>query len=179
MSEQAPAVATPGVQGGQPTPSLRRRMACWLYEGMLLFGVVFLANYLFSTLSQTRHALDHRVGQQAFMFLVLGIYFTWFWHKGQTLAMKTWHIRLVDVSGQPVSQSRALARYVLSWVWFLPSLAFIWGLELPLGPGSVLIMGWIWIWVVLARFHPQKQFWHDAWAGTRLIDSRPMPNPAS
>jgi len=33
------------------TPSLLRRMACWLYEGMLLFGVLFIASYLFSTLS--------------------------------------------------------------------------------------------------------------------------------
>ena len=31
------------------TPSLRRRMACWLYEGILMFGVVFIADYLFST----------------------------------------------------------------------------------------------------------------------------------
>ena len=55
------------------TPSLRRRMACWLYEGMLLFGVVFITGYLFSTLSQTRHALDNRHGLQAFVFLVFGI----------------------------------------------------------------------------------------------------------
>ncbi len=67
-------------------PSLRRRMACWIYEGLLLFGVVFLAGYLFSTLSQTRHALDNRHGLQAFVFLVFAIYFTWFGHKGQTLA---------------------------------------------------------------------------------------------
>ena len=39
-------------------PSLTRRMACWLYEGMLMFGVVFIAGYLFSTLTQTRNALD-------------------------------------------------------------------------------------------------------------------------
>jgi uncharacterized RDD family membrane protein YckC len=155
-----------------PTPGLRRRMACWLYEGMLLFGVVFLADYLFSTLSQTRHALDNRLGQQAFLFLVLGIYFTWFWHKGQTLAMKTWHIRIVDAQSRPLTQARALARYVLSWVWFLPSLALIWSLQLPLGSGSVLILGWVVIWAVLSRFHPQRQFWHDAWAGTRLIDAR-------
>ena len=37
------------------TPSLRRRMACWLYEGMLIFGVMFIAGYLFSSLTQTRH----------------------------------------------------------------------------------------------------------------------------
>ena len=163
---------TPPFSHAPLTPGLRRRMACWLYEGMLLFGVVFLADYLFSTLSQTRHALDNRMGQQAFLFLVLGIYFTWFWHKGQTLAMKTWHIRIVDAQSQPLTQARALARYILSWVWFLPSLALIWALELPLGSGSVLILGWVVIWAVLSRFHPQRQFWHDAWAGTRLIDAR-------
>ena len=27
-------------------PSLVRRMACWVYEGVLLFGVVFIAGYL-------------------------------------------------------------------------------------------------------------------------------------
>ena len=59
-------------------PSLRRRLACWLYEGMLLFGVVFIAGYLFSTLSQMRHALSLRHGLQAFLFIVFGIYFTWF-----------------------------------------------------------------------------------------------------
>jgi hypothetical protein len=38
---------------------------------MLLFGVVFLAGYLFSTLTQTRNAMDNRHAQQAFLFLVL------------------------------------------------------------------------------------------------------------
>ena len=54
-------------------PSLSRRMACWLYEGMLLFGVIFITGYLFGTLSQTRNALDNRHGLQAFIFLVLTI----------------------------------------------------------------------------------------------------------
>lgn len=103
-------------------PHLLRRMACWLYEGLLLFGVVFISGYLFSTLSQTRHALDNRHGLQAFLFLVFAIYFTWFGHMGQTLAMKTWHIRLVDAKGDPVTQKRALLRYILSWVWFIPPL---------------------------------------------------------
>ena len=102
------------------TPSILRRMACWLYEGILLFGVVFIADYLFSALSQTRHALENRHPQQIFLFLVLGIYFVWFWARGQTLAMKTWHIRVVDRSGNRLTQKQALVRYVLSWMWFLP-----------------------------------------------------------
>jgi hypothetical protein len=58
---------------------------------------------------------------------------------------------------------------VLSWLWFLPPLAVSWLLALPGREGAVLALGWVAIWAILARFHPQKQFWHDAWAGTRLI----------
>ncbi|MEW6693393.1 MAG: RDD family protein [Pseudomonadota bacterium] len=168
-----PAPAAPAL----PTPSLLRRMACWLYEGMLLFGVVFIAGYLFSALTQTRHALDNRHLQQAFIFVVLGIYFTWFWHQGQTLAMKTWHIRIVDRMGRPISQTRALWRYLLAWLWFWPPLALREVLDLPALEVVVLLGGWIAVWAVLARFHPDRQFWHDAWAGTRLVDTRPAPPP--
>ncbi len=155
-------------------PGLRRRMACWTYEGMLMFGVVFISGYLFGTLSQTRNALDNRHGLQAFLFVVFGIYFTWFWAKGQTLAMKTWNIRLVDIAGRPVTQPRALLRYALSWLWFLPPLAAIAPFNLPVGESMVIIFGWVLIWALLSRFHPQRQFWHDAMAGTRLVSSPPL-----
>ncbi len=156
-----------------PTPGLWRRMACWLYEGMLLFGVVFIASYLFSALSQTRHALDNRLLQQAFLFIVLGIYFAWFWSKGQTLAMKTWHIRVADRNGQTLTQRRALLRYLLSWLWFLPPLAAIAPFGLSGAESAVIVLGWVLVWALLSRFHPGQQFWHDALAGTRLIDARP------
>lgn len=144
-----------------------------MYEGMLLFGVLFVASYLFSALSQTRHALDNRHLQQGFLFVVLGIYFTWFWTKGQTLAMKTWHIRLVDRRGRPVTQARALFRYILSWLWFLPALAAIAPFKLSGAESTLFLVGWASVWALLSRFHPQQQFWHDALAGTRLINSKP------
>ena len=147
-------------------------MACWLYEGMLMFGVVFIAGYLFGTLSQTRNALDNRNALQAFLFVIFGIYFTWFWAKGQTLAMKTWHIRVVDTAGRPVTQGRALARYVLSWLWFLPPLLAVAPFSLPAGEITVIVLGWVAVWALSSRLHPQQQFWHDAWAGTRLVDSQ-------
>ncbi len=149
-------------------------MACWLYEGMLMFGVVFLAGYLFGTLSQTRHALDNRHWLQAFVFVIFGIYFTWFWAKGQTLAMKTWNIRVVDRAGQPLSQPRALLRYLLSWLWFLPPLAAIAPFDLKTGEVAVILLGWVLVWALLSRFHPQRQFVHDALAGTRLVNSEPL-----
>jgi uncharacterized RDD family membrane protein YckC len=148
-------------------------MACWMYEGLLLFGVVFLAGYLFGTLSQTRNALDNRNALQAFLFVIFGIYFVWFWAKGQTLAMKTWNIRVVDSQGATITQKRALLRYALSWLWFLPPLATGWLLGLPGREVAVLALGWVAVWAILSRFHPQRQFWHDALAGTRLVTSLP------
>lgn len=158
------------------TPSLARRMACWLYEGMLMFGVVFIAGYLFGTLSQTRNAMDNRNALQAFLFVIFGIYFVWLWAKGQTLAMKTWDIRVVDRNGQPITQARALLRYVLSWLWFLPALAAVAPFKLSGAESVVIVVGWVLVWALLSRFHPQHQFWHDALAGTRLV-STPRLSP--
>ena len=164
----APSTAAPG--NHLQAPSLMRRMACWLYEGVLLFGVVFVAALLFSALGQVRDPLDARRPLfQAFLFVVFGIYFTWFWARGQTLAMKTWKIRVVDRVGRPLSQPRALLRYGCSWLWFLPPLAVL----APFKPGAtqatLWISAWVVLWAVASRLHPQRQFWHDALAGTRLV----------
>jgi uncharacterized RDD family membrane protein YckC len=155
-------------------PGLWRRMACWAYEGILLFGVVFIAGYLFGTLSQTRNAMDNRNALQAFLFVIFGIYFVWFWAKGQTLAMKTWNIRMVDCHGKAVSQKRALGRYVLSWVWFLPPLVVVYPFQISGAEVIVVTLGWIAVWALLSRFQVQGQFWHDIWAGTRLVSSQPL-----
>jgi uncharacterized RDD family membrane protein YckC len=156
-------------------PSLARRMACWLYEGMLMFGVVFIAGYLFGTLSQTRNAMDNRHALQAFLFVVFAIYLVWFWSQGQTLAMKTWNIQVVDRVGQPITQARALLRYVLCWLWFLPALAAVAPFKLSGSESVVIVFGWVVIWAILSRLQPQQQFWHDVLAGTRLV-SKPRLN---
>jgi len=151
-------------------------MACWLYEGILLFAVVFLAGWLFSTLGQMRDPMDaRRPLLQAFLFVIFGIYFTWFWAKGQTLAMKTWKIRIVDRAGRPLSQRRALLRYCCSWMWFLPPMALLASFKPRGGEMLIVILGWVALWALLSRFHPQRQFWHDALAGTRLVPLLP-PN---
>ena len=154
-------------------PVLPRRMACWLYEGVLLFGVVFIAGYLFSALSQSRNALDNRHPLMAFLFVVLGIYFAWFWTRGQTLAMKTWHIRVVDAQGRPLSQPRALLRYLAAWLWFIPPLAGSVAFGASSAEAAVLTVGWIVFWSLTSRLHPQRQFLHDALAGTRLVTHHP------
>lgn len=165
----------PACGPGICAPSLGRRMACFLYEAALLFGVVFASALLYAVLTDQRHAMQGREGLLiTALVLMPGIYLVWYWSQtGQTLPMQTWHVRLTGVDGRRVSRLRATARYVASWVWFLPALA-LWHaagwrsaatLAVALAAG---VVGY----AVLALAHPQHQFWHDALCGTRLVDTR-------
>jgi len=156
------------------TPGLVRRLAAFVYEGVLLFGVVMIAGYLYATLTLQRNALQGHSGLQGFLFLVLAIYFVWFWsHGGQTVAMKAWHLRVVTRDGQPLSQVQAMLRYLACWIWFVPALAVAWlaGLHSAAQIFGVMAAGIV-AYALLALLHPQRQFWHDALCGTRLINYR-------
>jgi uncharacterized RDD family membrane protein YckC len=162
------------------SPGIARRLAAFGYEGLLLFGVVMIAGYLYSSLTQQRHALQGHGGLQAFLFVVLAIYFVWFWsHGGQTVAMRAWHVRLVTHDGQAVGQARAAMRYLASWVWFLPALISAWlaGLQSTAQIFAAMGVGVI-AYALSARLHPERQFWHDALCGTRLVIWRPAARRA-
>lgn len=166
---------------GPGVPSLRRRLACLLYECVLLFAVLMIAGLIFSLVFQQRHALAWRGAGMAFLFAVLGLYFVWSWlHGGQTLAMQTWHIRLETRDGRPLSLGRALARYVTGYVWLLPPLALVAAngtKELGVGGSVAILVAWVVGYGLASRAHPDRQFWHDALCGTRLVTFRPVRKP--
>lgn len=158
-----------------PAPSLRRRLAAFVYEGVLLFGVLMVIGALYSIATNQRHALHGREGMMAVVFLSLALYFMWFWtHGGQTLAMKTWHVRLLTQDGHPLSLKQALQRFLLSWLWFLPAWGGAW---LAGWHQSKMLYGamgvWMLIYAGLTWLLPQGQFLHDVICRTRLIDTRP------
>jgi uncharacterized RDD family membrane protein YckC len=148
-----------------------------VYEGVLLFGVLMTAGWLYSSLTQQRHALQGKTGLQAFLFLVLAVYFVWFWtHGGQTVAMKTWRLKLVAADGRPLTPLRALMRYVLSWLWFVPSLLAVQlaGLHGGAAIGFTVLAGAL-AYAATSRLHPDRQFLHDALCRTRLVNAPPAP----
>jgi uncharacterized RDD family membrane protein YckC len=155
-------------------PALRRRLAVMVYEGVILFGVVFIAGYLFSTLTQQRNGLTHHNELMAWIGFVLAVYFVWCWtHGGQTLPMKTWQMKVVDTHGQPVKTGRAILRHVLAWLWFLPPLALhpLFGLAIP--QTLIVFAVWIVLWAAAVRLDPARQFLHDRFAGTRIVVATP------
>lgn len=173
--------ALPAAPGRWVTAGLGRRLACFVYEGVLLFGVVMMVGLVYGVATQQRHALVGAFGLRVVLFVVLGAYFVWFWSRsGQTLAMQTWHIRLVTHSGQPVTRLRALCRYLLAWLWFVPALVALKlaGLQGAL-PAFVAIAAGVLGYAALTRLHPDRQYWHDAVCGTRLVAWTPPPRHAT
>lgn len=172
--------ATPAPPASMPsraprTPTLRRRLTCMLYEGVLLFGVLMAASavYLLARPVLQRLGLDQPYVDQAWMFVVLACYFTWFWQRnGQTLAMQTWRIRLETAAGEPPHWTRALLRYVLAWLWLPPAAAVGHALGLTRGPFVGVLVAGLLVWIALAWLDPRRQFLHDRLAGTRLLDLR-------
>ncbi len=164
------------------TPSLTRRMACFVYESLLLFGLGLIPGVLgalFFAQTGQRNPLQSEAALRLFAWLFYGVYFVWFWSaRGQTLAMQTWHIRVVATSGARLTQARALARYAACCVaWFGPATLLAWAMQLKPWPSLALTAGGIVGYPQLALAAPGRQFWHDRLCGTRLIDSRRGSEP--
>lgn len=168
--------ASASIAGGLPAAPLLRRMAALLYESVLLFGILFATGLIYAIAVRQTNGMQHRTGLIAVCFLVLGLYFIGLWTRGgQTLAMKTWHLRVVTRAGEPLTPRRALTRYVTSWVWFLPPLLLTHALALP---NAAAYFGVVAVWIVLyalsALAHPRGQFWHDALCDTAVVTALPL-----
>jgi uncharacterized RDD family membrane protein YckC len=161
-----------------PAAPRARRFASMMYEGVLLFGVVFLADYLFDTLTQSKHALMLRHTRQIWLFIAIGLYFIACWiRSGQTLPMKAWNIRLIGKDGKQPRMPQLLLRYTLMWVLPLCGALLVWGLSLlthwpstlmfiVLAPFTIFIPTW---------FTPEQQFLHDLLSRTRLVNTGKNP----
>jgi uncharacterized RDD family membrane protein YckC len=122
-----------------------------LYESVLLFGIWFLAVWIFQFASGTLDISGwRRTLAQAFILSVFASYFLWCWLRGgQTLAMKAWRIRVVMKDGhRPIAPLPALLRFAYA---------------LFLVPTCISFLSTV--------FDRDRQFLHDRLAGTLLIDA--------
>ena len=136
--------------GLAPRAGLARRLASAFYDALLLTALLFVATLPFvllvgdSTRGWTRHVL------QAWLVIVAGVYFVYFWTRGgQTLAMRTWRLRVVRSDGGALGVGRAVHRYALA----------------VLGSAA---LGATFLWALLDR---EKLFLHDRLAGTAIVET--------
>lgn len=134
------------------SPSLLRRFAAMLYDGLLVVAVVAVVNAIalgivvMLSAGEQRLLSPHLV--QVITTLSIVGFFCIFWLKnGQTLGMQAWRIKLVGFHGQPLTLARAVIRCI--------------GAALSFG-----CLGLGYLWCLVDR---RKRYWHDYLSRTELI----------
>ncbi len=118
------------------------------YDALLLGAVLFAATAAFVAFAHDALSPSVKPFFQSYLLLVCAGYFAWFWtHGGQTLAMKTWRLRVVSRDGSDLAAGRALLRFA----------------------AAIPALGLAGIGVLWALFDRDRQFLHDRLAGTRLV----------
>lgn len=153
-------------------PGFKRRLACLLYEFLLmaamLLGAVALITPLKATLGPS-FWLDQLI--RLFLLAVLFTYFGLSWvRNGQTVAMKAWRLKLVTSNAGQIGWGQAALRFGVALVLFIgvPIIAYL-GMEGSEGKDARLSLLWALIPFLYAYFDPLGQALHDRLSGTRLI----------
>jgi len=105
-----------------PSPGFWKRVFCILYEQLILLGVIALLFLLPNLVLGIAFGISLPSWLTFFyLYGVLAFYFVWYWTRtGQTLAMQTWRVKLVSVSGARLTRRQALWRYVYGSLWLVP-----------------------------------------------------------
>jgi uncharacterized RDD family membrane protein YckC len=128
--------------------SLARRGLSLSYEVLLLLAVLFVGALPFVLIAGAADSMTARPLFQLYLVALTAVYFVWQWQRGgQTLAMKTWRIRVVARDGAPLGWARAAQRYLFALA-------------------GTLLLGAGFLWALVDR---ERLFLHDRLAGTRIV----------
>lgn len=129
-------------------PSLLRRLAALLYDGLLLIALWMAASALWLAFRDGEAVSAGEAWFRLYLLAIAWAFLVGFWVRGgRTLGMLAWRLRLVAAGGGPVTLRQASARFfvaLLSW--------------LPAGAG--------YLWALVDR---EGLTWHDRLSGTRLV----------
>lgn len=85
---------------------------------------------------------------QSYLVVLSGVYFVWQWTRGgQTLAMRSWRLRLARRDGRPVTLLQAILRYVCATL-------------------GTAFFGVTYLWAFVDR---ERHFLHDRLAGSCIL----------
>lgn len=134
-----------------PSASLIKQLAAMLYDGLLIFAVLFFASAV-AIVFNRGEAIESSPAFSLYLLFTLFTFYAWFWHRsGQTLGMRVWKIRIVsELGGNPG--------------WGASYLRLLFALL------SIACFGLGYLWRLIKPYT-----WHDKLSLTRIVDLSSAP----
>ena len=127
-------------------PSLLKKMVACIYELLLLAALWMIVVAIYIAIVGEANTMTKRLLLQLLLWMSTGAYFVRCWCKtGQTLAMQTWKLKVVNSQGHLLTIKQACVRYMFASI-------------------SLLALGFGFLWTILDK---DRQYLHD-----RLLQSK-------
>lgn len=146
-----------------PVAGVWPRLAAAVYDGFLMFAVLFVASLLPALFlnaeqlgnSPATDSVVHELNAplqgwaySAYLLVLIVAFYGWFWRKsGQTLGMQAWRLKLESTSGEQVTWQQVVIRLPVAALAF-----FLFG------------AGYWWAWL-----DKQGRSWQDIASSSRVV----------
>ncbi|MGL4767580.1 MAG: RDD family protein [Formosimonas sp.] len=153
-----------------PAPTFIRRLSASFYEFALLFGIYFITGLLVQALCGLLGQTAPRWLMQLVIFVAFGLYFSHSWQKaGQTLAQRTWRIKVLNSHNQLPNAQQAWLRYIAAYLGLLPALLILEFLPHN-NVHSIVLIALNWLTLLGTAFmSPQRRALHEVISKTRSV----------
>lgn len=135
-----------------PPAGILRRLGALCYDLLLLIAV-WMATLFVGVLANQGEAIS-AWWVPALLYAEAAAYFAYSWlQSGQTLGMRTWHLKVVDAGGGPITWQAASIRLLVA--------------PLSMLAGGLGYAAYYW--------SPSQQTWHDQLSDTYVVQ---LPKPS-
>ena len=157
-------------------PTLLKRLLAALYDCFLILASMFFATALTLPFTKGEIAAENNIYMSFYLFIVIYVFYGWFWtHGGQTLGMRVWKQKLIQLDGTAVTWQQTFIRLITglpAWLLLLVGL-LLWAFpgKIELTEPFATVPNWLFaitgfIWVLLDN---RSNNWRDKLSGTQVI----------
>lgn|SRR5690554_4177299 len=136
-----------------PTASLMRRLAALVYDSLVVMALYILVGFLIQAVYAPFHS-GEPIGEiptpfvLSLLFCICFFYYSHSWRfGGQTIGMKAWRLKLVNLQNKPMQLSQYMLRTAIGFF-------------------SIALFGLGFIWALIDK---QQRSWHDMASLTRVV----------
>jgi uncharacterized RDD family membrane protein YckC len=154
-------------------PRLFKRLIAAVYDSFLILATIFIATALTLPFTKGEVAAQNKIYMSLYLLTVIYIFYGWFWtHGGQTLGMRVWKQKLVQLDGSFVTWKQSFIRVITGLpAWSLFFIGLILSIKTNIAESLTNIPAWLFavsgfVWVLLDN---RNNNWRDKLSGTQIV----------